>query len=920
MKKFLIYVIVIVTLLFLGFTVYYLSLNDETIQLNISTESAVYLNKGDELELPITWTKPSKSTNINVSVDSSSVLSYDTETKMFKAVNGGFTTVTITPSNIKFGPFAFEVYVGDGAYGSPYVISTAEALANMQSDKYYVLDNDIVLAGNWTPIADFSGNFNGNGHTIYNLKIESTQNAGLFANVLYGGVVENVRFERVEISGEFTNVGAVAGVNNGTIGKVEVIGNIANTNANSNTGLLVGANLKTENYAVVNMCSVKGSLTADGNVGGLVGLNTSSIIVNSRSIVTEVTLANSNSVFGGLVGKNLSSKDGEVYYASAISKAYSVVEKATGANLGAVVGKNEEDNSNNPTWFNKYEDIYYAQGNGLALNAVSVGASLVKKPEYLVAVTTNDLYDIDTYVNFNFATVWLKEESKYAEINFNGTYENVYIKGLKKEISKEDDISLIEFLNSIRTNLNVDSIYTIDEDVTYDLELLGYSNWETIAPSSQNPMNASIRVAEGVTCTIKNLVLSGANNSFFGYLSANSSINGIVFENVELTNTGVNNSAVVATGLMAGATLKDVNVSNLVKFDTTAIVSGVICANNQGNIENCNVYSDNDSLVTLRVGNDSLTFGAIVGRNQGTISLCNVNNVVVETSFNINKDGGYIVGGIAGNTDGNIKNCKVTNFDISSACENLMYVGGIVGYTSSNEITIYGCTASVNIKLGINNQNYVGGIVAYASDNTNITACRFVEGEVKGNNVAGIAGVNYGEISECYTLGVIKGQHIASFVDRHFGTLINCYSLSTLSGETKSSKVCGLVGILGEGSIVDRCFSSAKFEGLGDKFAETESEFRRNGVTVAIRNVLGRSDHYGSMTNCVIINYGDAKVQVTSIFQGKGDFIDANEEQCRGKNDYAIFRENAKFDGSVWNFDNQGEYPTLKVFDTLVNG
>ena len=203
MKKFLLYVVVIVTLLFLGFTVYYLSLNDETITLNVSSNESVYINVGDSFKLPIKWTKPSKGTKLTVSGDNDSVLKYDEETQMFTGNGGGYTTITISTSNSQYGPFVFQVYVGDGTVGSPFVIKNAEELAKIGKEtlyatsKYYFLNDDIVLSsysnGIWAPIEDFDGHFNGNGHTIYDLRVNNTERAGLFATVKHGGYVENLR-------------------------------------------------------------------------------------------------------------------------------------------------------------------------------------------------------------------------------------------------------------------------------------------------------------------------------------------------------------------------------------------------------------------------------------------------------------------------------------------------------------------------------------------------------------------------------------------------------------------------------------------------------------------------------------------------------------------------------------------------------
>ena len=199
-KKFLLYVSVAVTLLFLGFTVYYIARNDENMYLNLDNTSSIHMNVNEVIEWPLVWTKPHKDTTLNVLVGDESVLSYDEQTKNFIGISGGYTSVTITSSNKNFGPFVFEVYVGDGQFGTPFVIKTAEDLAKIgndsiyTSDKHYALANDIDLKlynnGVWTPIAELAGSFNGNGHTIYNLNIENSTHGGLFSKVSSTGIVE----------------------------------------------------------------------------------------------------------------------------------------------------------------------------------------------------------------------------------------------------------------------------------------------------------------------------------------------------------------------------------------------------------------------------------------------------------------------------------------------------------------------------------------------------------------------------------------------------------------------------------------------------------------------------------------------------------------------------------------------------------
>ena len=80
------------------------------------------------------------------------------------------------------------------------LIHNAAQLQNMQTktDGNYMLGRDITLTGSFTPVSTFSGNFDGNFYTIYDLDVRvSSGNAGLFANVTGGtgrSRIENVLF------------------------------------------------------------------------------------------------------------------------------------------------------------------------------------------------------------------------------------------------------------------------------------------------------------------------------------------------------------------------------------------------------------------------------------------------------------------------------------------------------------------------------------------------------------------------------------------------------------------------------------------------------------------------------------------------------------------------------------------------------
>ena len=129
---------------------------------------------------------------------------------------------------------------GTGTSDDPYLITTAEQLYSVagsgeeSSGKYFRLENDIYLndisSPDWSSNADnrqwdvdpsareFSGNFDGNGHTVYGLyynnENSSAQQAGLFPKAWGGAVIRNLTVDFASINAWSANdifAGAVVG-------------------------------------------------------------------------------------------------------------------------------------------------------------------------------------------------------------------------------------------------------------------------------------------------------------------------------------------------------------------------------------------------------------------------------------------------------------------------------------------------------------------------------------------------------------------------------------------------------------------------------------------------------------------------------------------------------------------------------------
>jgi filamentous hemagglutinin family protein len=189
----------------------------------------------------------------------------------------------------------------------------------------YALGTKITFEPNqtFTPIATFSGLFDGQGQTISNLTIASTtQNIGLFGTIASAGEVRNLNLTNVSVSGNSSVnslfAGTLAGANAGTIINVSATGQVQ-VGSGSIAGGLVGQNLGTIAGVTVpavsaacgpgqTCASVAVSVGSNGIAGGLVGSNSGTIInAFATGEVTGSAGINGFTTLGGLAAVNLGS-------------------------------------------------------------------------------------------------------------------------------------------------------------------------------------------------------------------------------------------------------------------------------------------------------------------------------------------------------------------------------------------------------------------------------------------------------------------------------------------------------------------------------------------------------------------------------------------------------------------------------------
>lgn len=236
------------------------------------------------------------------------------------------------------GTTAKEFACGTGTKLNPYVILTAEQLAHLSFvigakdadylEKYYKLGADIVLnegdvidengalvadsteLHKWTPIGNsnvaFAGNFDGDGHTVSGMFINTTStHNGLFGN--NSGTVQNLTVENSWVKGgKYT-----AGIVGYSVGSALGLLNKASVNGKDEChgGVLGSSARKQYKYnSVIKNASNAGVIVGYKNVGGVAGCAT---YVTADSLENVAHIEGYGYV-GGVLGGIGSAKENDI--------------------------------------------------------------------------------------------------------------------------------------------------------------------------------------------------------------------------------------------------------------------------------------------------------------------------------------------------------------------------------------------------------------------------------------------------------------------------------------------------------------------------------------------------------------------------------------------------------------------------------
>lgn len=348
----------------------------------------------------------------------------------------------------------------------------------------------------------------------------------------------------------------------------------------------------------------------------------------------------------------------------------------------------------------------------------------------------------------------------------------------------QNKAGFIDALN--KTNISVnDEVPTTKKDITY-IEITDAEQLKNIQSYADNPNNS------------KNI------------LSYNFALMNDVDASKVTDYKAIGGSGTAYTGTFDGRDYRIIglNVENQNGSNANAGVFGVIGA--EGTVENLRVYS---SKIT---GTD--TAGAISGINNGTIQNVTTigNDVTVQGSANsvtINNINVGAAGGIAGINTGTVDDVETTGSVVAgNAADNsgaLSTAGGIVGINQSgakvnNSYSDSAVTASAGSTYGLGGVAGVNFGTLSQVDSLGVTRGLYIDKagsyQAQSGQVGGIAGINTGTINSGYNESVVNGSYEVGGIAgiNNGGTITNVVNAANITGDGKDAAdgtyTGGLVG------------------------------------------------------------------------------------------------------------------------------
>ncbi len=246
--------------------------------------------------------------------------------------------------------FAYQVNHTDGVSG---ICAELTADINLFGESYTGFaynPSDLSSALKWVPIGSegagkqYTGTFNGNGHTISNIRAEGTGYQGLFGVLGTNAAVRNVAVSNSLLNTTGSYAGGIAASIRGagvTIEKCRNTGNL--TGSGDSLGGIIGYVEESGTNASIISCWNVGNITGNGNMaGGIIGEASQAdglVIEACYTTAGSSVTADGKQQVGGILGAMTESGSGSPSYLMTIRNCYNLGSVSGDSHVGGIAGQ-----------------------------------------------------------------------------------------------------------------------------------------------------------------------------------------------------------------------------------------------------------------------------------------------------------------------------------------------------------------------------------------------------------------------------------------------------------------------------------------------------------------------------------------------------------------------------------------------------
>lgn len=671
---------------------------------------------------------------------------------------------------------------------------------------------------NWTPIAAFSGELDGGGHTVSSFYCKATGTAALVAK--NSGTVKNLTVSGKVIGDD--NTAAIAAENTGTIENCTALVQI--------TGGKYTAGIAAVNSGTVRRCTNGGAVSGAQYVGGVCGQNKGSKTAAAlvEDCVNTGMIRAAGYMLGGIVGDNDGYSDdfakttvrrcansGHIIGTAAILRAY--VGGAVGRNNGTVNGL-----------YNTgcVESLGGCVGGALGRNLTKA----VKADIYNVADVMGGDYEDDGYPTDNAVSTEaeLAQAKKTMGTVIDRLGSKPAISGTVTLTGKTEvgaDITAA-YTGSAESLLYV-WYYSYDENDHVVLAITDTGKYtipndnmagrrlhvKALSAECSGVLTAETGAIEGMTGSLEiegAAVVGRTLKAVFKSSAAYSDLRYQWYRGAEAI-SGATKAEYTVTDADLGKALKLVitsgGVAGSVMAKTTPVKSAADA--DMWELDQCSEPANVGGVYQISTEKELHWFASEVNGGNTAISAKLLNDIALTTNnwYPIGRQGH----GFAGTFDGNGK--SITNLKLTSDKDETGFFGLL---TNGGKVKSLSVSGSVTATGDVSQTGGIAGAMGEVGSKSSITDCTF-SGTVTGNiQVGGIIGCvgQYNQVERCANHAAVSGKEDVGGVAgaNSYGVMRYCYNTGAV-GSAAAKQVGGIVGTQQNYAEMVACYNTGAVTG-----------------------------------------------------------------------------------------------------------